>query len=91
MTPVYFPQDVAGVLKSSQIKWDEFWPELHAAQEAGVDKEISFNEINFGYKAKRDKFHVEVSFGNFEDIWLSKSDFLQEVPKWVKGAPRDVR
>ncbi|WP_412554526.1 hypothetical protein [Shimia sp. MIT1388] len=85
---VYFSQSIASVLKASNLSWDEFWPELKAAAQAGESTEVLTNAIDFAFDAETRKFKVAVEFGAKETVWLTEKEFAQEVPKYVKGGPK---
>ncbi|MDH5452455.1 MAG: hypothetical protein OEX14_03790, partial [Paracoccaceae bacterium] len=87
-TYIYFPQVIAGMLKSARLKWDDFWPALEAGAERSEAVVYETNMIDFAYDPSTEKYKVAVAFGSKETVWLTKSEFLQVIPHWVKGEPK---
>lgn len=84
---VYFPQEIAGILKSERLSWDDFWPEIQGAMVLGKRLVWSSNCIDFRYDPAKDEIEVAVSFGAKEKVQLSPQQFVQVIPRWVIGGP----
>ncbi len=84
---VYFPQELAGFLKSSQLSWKEVWNPLEAAAKNGERGYFHSKVMHFEYDPEKDKYLVSCEIGETEGVWLTDKEFKQEVSKYTKGAP----